>query len=152
MGKTCDLSEFDRGMIVGARRSGCSISQAADLLGFSRSTVSRVYREWRERQKTSSQRHYCGRKHLVDELGQVRLARIIEANRNATTAQITSLYNEGEKKGISQRTTRRALKQMGYSKELENQNRDEQKLPLPVLNDRHFLTIRTGKKKNKNKG
>ena len=35
IGKKCDLSDFDRGMIVGARPGGLSISETADLLGFS---------------------------------------------------------------------------------------------------------------------
>ncbi len=45
MGKKVDLSDFERGMVVGARRTGLSISETADLLGFSRTTTSRVYRE-----------------------------------------------------------------------------------------------------------
>ncbi len=45
MGKKEDLSDFERGMVVGARRAGLSISQTADLLGFSHTTISRVYRE-----------------------------------------------------------------------------------------------------------
>ncbi len=40
-----DLSDFERGMVVGVRRAGLSISKTADLLGFSRITISRVYRE-----------------------------------------------------------------------------------------------------------
>ena len=35
-----DLSDFDSGMIVGARQAGLSISVIADLLGFSRSLES----------------------------------------------------------------------------------------------------------------
>ncbi len=35
MGKKGDLSDFERGMVVGARRAGLSISKTADLLGFS---------------------------------------------------------------------------------------------------------------------
>ena len=45
MGKKCDLSDFDHGMIVGARRGGLSISENANLMGFSGTTVSRVCRE-----------------------------------------------------------------------------------------------------------
>ncbi len=42
MGKKGDLSDFERGMVVGARRAGLSISKTADLLGFSRTNISRV--------------------------------------------------------------------------------------------------------------
>ena len=38
MEKECDLSDFDRGMIVGAREGGLSISETADLLAFSSAT------------------------------------------------------------------------------------------------------------------
>ncbi len=41
MGKKGDLSDFERGIVVGARRAGLSISKTADLLGFSRTTISR---------------------------------------------------------------------------------------------------------------
>ncbi len=45
MGKKLDLGDFEHGMVVGFRRAVLSISKTADLLGFSRTTISRVYRE-----------------------------------------------------------------------------------------------------------
>ncbi len=51
MGKKGDLSDFERGMVVGVRRTGLSISKTADLLRFSSTTISRVYREWSKKRK-----------------------------------------------------------------------------------------------------
>jgi len=48
MGKKGDLSNFERGMVVGARRAGLSITQSAQLLGFPSTTISRIYKEWCE--------------------------------------------------------------------------------------------------------
>ncbi|CAJ1083775.1 uncharacterized protein LOC122864151 [Xyrichtys novacula] len=116
MGKSQDLTEFERGMIVGARRSGCSVSVTVKRLGFAKTTVSRVYREWLGKQKTSSQRGSSGRKRLVDDIGERKLEQVVEENPHATIAQIQALYNKtGPKKPISHKTTQRALKKLGYS-------------------------------------
>ena len=44
MAKRGDFSDFERGMVVGVRRAGLSVSENADPLGFSHTTVSRVHR------------------------------------------------------------------------------------------------------------
>ena len=89
--KTSCLSDLERGVIVGARRTGSSISETD---GFSCTTVSRVYRERCYKQRTSSLRLSCAGEQ-PDERGRRRMPRILHANRRATNRQITKQYNSG---------------------------------------------------------
>ncbi len=106
MGKKGDLSDFEHGMVVGFRRAGLSISKTADLLGFSHPTISRVYREWFEKEKISSERQLCGRKCLNDVRGQRRMGSLVRDDIKATVTQITTRYNQGMPNTISEHTTR----------------------------------------------
>ncbi len=90
-------------------------SKTADLLGFSHTAISRVYREWSEKEKISNERQLCGRKCLVDVRGQRRMGRLVRDDRKETVTQITTGYNQGMQNTISEHTTHRTLKQMGSS-------------------------------------
>ncbi len=67
------------------------------------------------KREISSERQLCGQKYLVDVRGQRRMDRLVRDDRKATVTQITTHYNQGMQNTISERTTRRTLKQMGYS-------------------------------------
>ncbi len=126
-------------MVVGVRRAGLSISKTADLLEVSHTTISRVYRKWSEKRKIPSERHLCGWKCLVDVRGQRRMGRLVRDDSKATVTQITTRYNQGMQNTISECTTRRTLKQMGYSS-----RRPHRVLLRSAKNRKTEDTIRTG--------
>ncbi len=103
-------SGFERRMVVGARRAGLRISKTADQLQFSRTIISRVFREWSEKENISSERQLCGWKCLVDVRGQRRMGRLVRDDRKEIVTQITTRYNQGMQNTISEHTTRRTLK------------------------------------------
>lgn len=45
-GRKGDLRDFEQVGVVGVGQAGLSVSQTADLLGFSHTATSGVYREW----------------------------------------------------------------------------------------------------------
>ncbi len=146
MGNKGDLSDFERGMVVGARRAGLSISKTADLQGFSRTTISRVYRGWSEKEKISSDRQLCGRKFLDDVRGQRRMGRLVKEDRNATVTQITSRYNQGMQNDISECTTHRIPEADG----LQHQKITPDAAPVSLEQETE-ATIHTGSPKLDNR-
>ena len=108
------LSAFERGMVVGVRRTSLSVSRTATLLGFSCSTVSHVYREWSTTQTASSQQQTSAQKWLIYERGQRRLTQIVQSNRHVLVSQLTVQDNIGAKRPTIKCANRRTSTRMGY--------------------------------------
>ena len=134
MARYHDLSEFERGVIVGAREMGHSISEVAMRWGYSRTTISRMYREYRESGKTSTLRHRCDRKKILQERDQRRLKRIVQRHRSATLPQIAADFNAGPSTSISVRTIPLNIIYMGF--------RGRRPTRVPLLTARHKTLAR----------
>ena len=109
LGKRCYPSDFDCGMIVGARQGGLSISETAARLGFS---CTPVWREWYKKRKPSSERQFRRQRSLVNERGQ--WARLVKAERKVTVMQIITYYNSGMQKSIRKHKTSNLFKWTVY--------------------------------------
>ncbi|XP_054708423.1 uncharacterized protein LOC129218225 [Uloborus diversus] len=129
MGKAADLSDYDRGQIVMARRLETSISETARLVGCSRPTVVRTYAKWMNDGETSSRRHGIGRPHTIEEKGRRRLSRMVKQNQSQTVAQLTAQYNAGPSRIVLEHTVQQRLLDMGL--------RSKRPTRVPLLTKRH---------------
>ena len=57
-----DLSEFERGLIVGLKTAGWSNKKVAEFVGCAKSTVFDIYRRFTEEGSTRTSREKCGSK------------------------------------------------------------------------------------------
>lgn len=114
-----DLSDFERGVIVGARIAGASVTKTAQLAGVSIGTVTKVTSAYKTLGKSSVSRvGNCGRQRSLDERDARALVQFVKKNRSATLAQVTESVNAGRSHSVSARTVRRQLHREGYYKEI----------------------------------
>ncbi|MGH0155299.1 UNVERIFIED_CONTAM: hypothetical protein FKN15_043403 [Acipenser sinensis] len=62
-----DLSDFERGVIVGERLAGASVTETAQLADVSQAAVSKVMSSWNSEGMTSSAKGNSGRKRILQD-------------------------------------------------------------------------------------
>ncbi|GFX91735.1 transposable element Tcb1 transposase [Trichonephila clavipes] len=104
-----DLSEFKKGMSVGMRCAGCSVTETAIYLGRERSTVSAVMTAYKKCGDVTSGKHNSGRKRKLTDRNKRVLTRIVARKRKQSLSQITSEVNSHLRNPILARTVQREL-------------------------------------------
>jgi transposase len=88
-----DLSDFERGQVVGTRLTGASMTKTAILLGVSRATLSKVMSAHTNHGKTTAAKKNSGRKSTLTEKDRRILRRIVSRNHITTAARVTGQQN-----------------------------------------------------------
>ncbi|GFW61409.1 regulator of chromosome condensation 2 [Trichonephila clavipes] len=88
MSKSKELSEFDRGSIVGCHLCGKSVRKIADLLQKPKSTVSDVIGKWKRRGSETAEKR-SGRPKILGERSRRTLKRVVKQNRKSSLMEIS---------------------------------------------------------------
>ena len=113
MGRTEELSDFQRGTIIGCHLSNKSVHQISALLELPRSTVSAVIVKWKRLGATTAQPR-SGRPHKLTERDRRVLKRVAWKNRLSSVATLTTEFQTDSGSNVSTSTVRRELHEMGF--------------------------------------
>lgn len=110
-----ELTDFERGQIVGARMVGASVSKVAEVFSVSRGTVSKIYSAYLKCGKTSSAKSQHGRKCVLSDRDRRSLRAIVTKNKKTTAAKVTAEMNVVLPNPVSTKTIRRELHKQGIA-------------------------------------
>uniref|UniRef100_A0A3Q2D7V8 Tc1-like transposase DDE domain-containing protein n=1 Tax=Cyprinodon variegatus TaxID=28743 RepID=A0A3Q2D7V8_CYPVA len=113
MGRSQELSEFQRGTVIGCHLCNKSSREISSLLNIPQSTVSCIIRKWKCLGTTATQPQ-SGRPRKLTERGQRMLTRIVRRGRQLSAESITTDLQTSCGLQISSRTVRRELHGMGF--------------------------------------
>ena len=114
MPKTRELTDFERGEIVGLNKGGFSQRDIAKILDHPKSTVGDIIKKYNELGLTTAAPR-SGRPKALDKRDNRHLVKIAKNNRNLTLEEITEKFNTEMSISLSSRTIQRALHETGYS-------------------------------------
>jgi transposase len=113
MSERRELTEFERGQIIGAWKFGHSEREIEETIGHPKSTVHDTIERYRENGTVTSASR-SGRPQILSDRDKRHLERIVRSNRQQTTRQIRNNFVESSGTAVSFETVRRALWEAGY--------------------------------------
>ncbi|XP_068614225.1 aminoacyl tRNA synthase complex-interacting multifunctional protein 1-like [Brachionichthys hirsutus] len=113
MGRRGELSDFQRGTVVGCYMCSKSVREISTLVGLPRSTVSAVILRWKREGATTALPR-SGRPHKLKEEHRQVLEEVALGGRLPTVKALTTEFNTASGAQVSVRTVRRELHEMGF--------------------------------------
>ncbi|GFW79820.1 transposable element Tc1 transposase [Trichonephila clavipes] len=113
MGKSKELSEFDRGSIVGCHLCGKSVREIADILQRPKSNVSDVIVKCKRRGSETAENR-TGRLKILGERRRRTLKRVVIQTRKSSLVDISQEFQSSSGISVSSSTVRRELKILAF--------------------------------------
>jgi len=108
-----DLTEAERGQIIGLFKSGTTKTSISKTLGFPRTTVRRTIQNFLERKSLTTQPR-SGRPKLLNFEHKQVLKRVVKQNNKKSAEQLKKLFNERTGLDVSTKTIRRNLHKINF--------------------------------------
>ena len=108
-----DLTEAERGQIIGLFKSGTTKTSISKTLGFPRTTVRRTIQNFLERKSLTTQPR-SGRPKLLNFEHKQVLKRVVKQNNKKSAEQLKKLFNERTGLDVSTKTIRRNLHEINF--------------------------------------
>jgi len=149
MVKIKELTDFERGKIIGLYEAGDSERAISEKTGFGKTTVHNVITKYRETGAVSVASQ-CGRPKKITERDKRHLKTIIAKNRREPVLKIKEIFIESTGNVICRRTMQKVLYEMGYNSRTAlrkpNVSENNRKIRLKWARERRLWTIDDWKK------
>ncbi|XP_059198019.1 aminoacyl tRNA synthase complex-interacting multifunctional protein 1-like [Centropristis striata] len=122
MGRSEELSDFQRGTVVGCHLCKKSVREISALLNLPRSTVSAVILKWKRGGITTALPR-SGRPHKLKEEDRQVLERVALENCLPSVEALTAEFQTASGANVSPRTVRRELHEMGFRGRVSTYNK-----------------------------
>ncbi|KAK6485881.1 hypothetical protein HHUSO_G11794 [Huso huso] len=113
MPRGSELTDLQRGMVIGGHISGKSVRDVAALTGIPKSTVGNVVAKWKSTGSTEVASR-SGRPAKITARGKRTLRRIVTGNMQATVIDVTEAFQESMGTSVSVNTVRKCIHELGY--------------------------------------
>nr|XP_057928522.1 aminoacyl tRNA synthase complex-interacting multifunctional protein 1-like isoform X1 [Doryrhamphus excisus] len=126
MGRSGELSDFQRGTVVGCHMCKKSLREIATLLNLPRSTVSNVVLQWKREGRTCPLPR-CGRPHKLKEEHRQVLESLAQEQTFPSLQALTSEFQRASGANVSSATVSRELREMGLRRRGSTEGRAKER-------------------------